>query len=214
MTNTLADPAIAQRLAGELSARDKWPRRDLLEIQKRGLDAMLQHAASASRYYRDAIGAAVDRGTPLSGLPVLTKRALMENWNQIVTDPRVALRDVEAHLAGDRCGEPFLGEDRAFATGGTTGERAVLVYDRDAWQSTIANVLRWVQTMGAGPGTRLVGIGAPRRCTSRIRRLPNCGRGDAMRLACLCSRRCPSCTRAERLSAPRRCSPIPRLRDG
>jgi phenylacetate-CoA ligase len=187
MAHTVADPATLQRLARELSARDKWPRAELLEIQKRHLDAMLRHAASASRYYRDTIGAAVGRGAPLSDLPVLTKRALMDNWNQIVTDPRVALRDVEAHLAGERCGEPFLGEYRVFATGGTTGERAVIVYDLDAWQSTIANVLRWVQTMGARPETRLVGIGAPTplHITNQAFAALRSGRRDAPRLSVL-----------------------------
>ena len=138
-------------------------------------------------YYRDTIGAGVGAGAPLSDLPVLTKRALMDNWNQIVTDPRVALRDVEAHLAGDRCGEPFLGEYRAFATGGTTGERAVIVYDRDAWQSTIANVFRWVHTMGAGPETRLVGIGAPTplHITNQAFAELRSGRRDAPRLSVL-----------------------------
>jgi phenylacetate-coenzyme A ligase PaaK-like adenylate-forming protein len=187
MTTTLADPAAVQRLAGELSARDNWPRRDLVAIQQRGVEAMLRHAASTSIYYRDTIGAAVRAGAQLADLPVLTKRALMDHWNQIVTDPRVALRDVEAHLAGDRCGEPLLGEYRAFATGGTTGERAVIVYDRDAWRSTIANVFRWVQTMGARPGTRLVGIGAPTplHITNQAFAELRSGRSDAPRLSVL-----------------------------
>lgn len=133
-TSPLLDPAAVQRLAAELSARNNWSR-----------DALL----------------AVRRGASLTDLPILTKTTLMDQWDRIVTDSRVRLRDVESHLAGPRCGELFLDEYRVFATGGTTCERAIVAYDRAAWLDIMANVLRWVGIMGVGPDARLVGIGAP-----------------------------------------------------
>jgi hypothetical protein len=94
-------------------------------------------------------------------LPILTKTRLMDEWDRIVTDPRLRLNEVEAHLAGEHCGELYLGEYRAFATGGTTGERAVIVYDTRGWLAAIANVLRWVKTMGSS--------GRARQSTARTR---------------------------------------------
>jgi phenylacetate-CoA ligase len=155
------DQAAVRRLAGELSARDGWSRTALLELQRQRLHGLIEHAVSASPYYRDAIGAAGHGRPSLEDLPILTKTRLMDEWDRIVTDPRLRLNEVEAHLAGERCGELYLGEYRAFATGGTTGERAVIVYDTHGWLAAIANVLRCVKTMGARPESRVAGIGAP-----------------------------------------------------
>jgi len=183
----LLDPTVVQRHADELIARDKLPRRELLAIQKQRLDSLLHHAASASPFYRETIGAKVRSGASLAELPALTKRTLMDQWDRIVTDPRLKLRDVEAHLAGERRGELLLGEYRAFATGGTTGERAVVVYDSDGWLSTVANMMRWVTTLGAGPGTKVVGIGAPTplHITNRAFAELQAGHSDAPRLSVL-----------------------------
>jgi phenylacetate-coenzyme A ligase PaaK-like adenylate-forming protein len=155
------DRAVVAPLVVELAAHDTWSRRRLLEMQRGRLDEALRHAVTNSAFYRAAIGPAMERGGSLQDLPVLTKSTLMGQWDRIVTDPRVHLRDVEAHLAGDRPGDLLLGEHRACASGGTTGERAVIVYDGPAWNHVVANVLRWVRVLGATPETRVVGIGAP-----------------------------------------------------
>ena len=176
-----------QRHADELIARDRLPRRELLAIQKQQLDSLLHHAASASPFYRETIGKKVRSGASLAELPALTKRTLMDQWDRIVTDPRLKLRDVEAHLAGERRGELLPGEYRAFATGGTTGERAVVVYDGDGWLSTVANMMRWVTTLGVGPSTKVVGIGAPTplHITNRAFAELQAGHSDAPRLSVL-----------------------------
>ena len=89
----------------------------------------------------------------------------MEQWDRIVTDPRLTLRAVEAHLAGPHCGELVLGEYRAFATGGTTGERSIVVYDRTAWLDGMGNVVRWLRTMGAKPDRDSSALVHRRLCT-------------------------------------------------
>ena len=78
-------------------------------------------------------------------------------------------------------------EYRAFATGGTTGERAVVIYDGEAWLWTVANMMRWVNTLGAGPGTKVVGIGAPTplHITNRAFAELQAGHSDAPRLSVL-----------------------------
>ena len=149
---------------------------------------MLRHAASASRYYRDTIGAARRSRHPAAVWPARPHQARAHG--ELEPD-----RDRSAHGAAGHGSAPgrrpvrraFSRRYRAFATGGTTGERAVLVYDRDAWQSTIANVLRWLQTMGAGPGTRLVGIGTPTplHITNQAFAELRSGRRDAPRLSVL-----------------------------
>jgi len=81
----------------ELIRRDGWSRAALLDFQRLRLAQALRHAAAASPYYRQAIGTAIADGASLADLPVLTKRELMDNWDRIVTDPRLRLHDVERH---------------------------------------------------------------------------------------------------------------------
>ena len=50
-TSPLLDPAVVQRLAGELSARDTWSRRALLDIQRERLSSLLAYEVAESRYY-------------------------------------------------------------------------------------------------------------------------------------------------------------------
>ncbi len=155
------DPADVYPIVGELTAHDAWSRDRLLEHQRRRLDAALRHAVEASAYYKGVLGRSVDAGATLEELPILTKSTLMEQWDRIVTDPRLRLRDAEAHLAGDRPGALLLGEYRVCATSGTTGERATVAYDRAGWCQVVANILRFVAMSGAPAGSRLIGVGAP-----------------------------------------------------
>jgi phenylacetate-coenzyme A ligase PaaK-like adenylate-forming protein len=55
----------------------------------------------------------------------------------------------------------MFGQYRACATGGTTGVRAVMVYDRPTWEYVAANAIRSNAMAGASREARTVGIGAP-----------------------------------------------------
>jgi phenylacetate-CoA ligase len=181
------DPAQVQPLLAELMRREDWSRTVLLDFQRQRLARVLRGAAAASPHYRRVIGPAVADGASLADLPALTKRELMDGWDRIVTDPRLRLRDVERHLDSPRAGTLILDRYRAYATGGTTGERAVVVYDRPGWLQTIANMLRLLRTLGATPEARTMGIGAPTplHITNRAFAELRGGRSDVPRLSVL-----------------------------
>ncbi|OCP00766.1 CoF synthetase [Ensifer sp. LC13] len=130
----------------------------MLSFQRSELTSALRHAVDASAYYRETIGGLVARGAPLKDFPVLTKRALMENFDRIVTDPRLSRLQVEQHLSGVDSGSLLLGQYTAVATGGTTGERGVAVFDRAAWLAAIANMVRFQAFVGIDETTRSVAI--------------------------------------------------------
>lgn len=155
------DAAAVRRRAAELMARDNWTRQQLIAHQRERLQAVLHQAVSASPYYHETIGHLVARGAPLEEFPVLTKSQLVANFDRIVTDRRLTLAEVERHLAGEHAADLLLGQYRACATGGTTGVRAVMVYDQTAWESVAANAFRFMNVAGAAPEARVVGIGAP-----------------------------------------------------
>jgi phenylacetate-coenzyme A ligase PaaK-like adenylate-forming protein len=155
------DGAMVQRRLAELTARDHWTRQQLLGYQQERLQAVLRHAVATSEYYRQTIGHLVDRGAPLEEYPVLTKGQLVANFDRIVTDRRLRLADVERHLASEHAGDLLFGQYRACATGGTTGVRAVMAYDRPTWEYVVANAIRSNAVAGASREVRSIGIGAP-----------------------------------------------------
>lgn len=67
-------------------------------------------------------------------------------------------RDVEEHLNGSNPGALLHGSYRVAATGGTTGEKGLAVYDEDSWLSAIGNTLRFQKVVGIDETTQSMGV--------------------------------------------------------
>jgi phenylacetate-coenzyme A ligase PaaK-like adenylate-forming protein len=146
----------------ELLARDRWSRDRLLEEQRRRLTGLLEHAVSASPYYRQTLGrAALAENVSLDQLPTLSKEMLMAQFDRVVADPRLRLAALEAHATGDDPAALFARAFHVFSTSGTTGRRGVfpqLAAEFDQW---LAAAWRMRHRLGLDAGVRVVGIGAP-----------------------------------------------------
>lgn len=129
--------------------------------QQEQLRAILKHAATHSAYYRDVVGRLRSPDIALPALPVTTKKTLLEQFDRIVTDPRLSLAQAERHLASEQAAEPLFGEYRVFASGGTTGQRAIAIYDQAAWSFMVDSLRGILALQGIHPDTRFVGIGSP-----------------------------------------------------
>jgi phenylacetate-CoA ligase len=175
----------AQALAAEMLDRERWPRERLLAFQRRRLREVVRHARVHSSYYRRVIGDVGKDEVRLDKLPILTKATLMAEFDRIVTDRRLTRADAEQHLAGDRAGDLLFGEHRVFASGGTTGERGIVVYDQAAWDVAVACVPRLMNIQGIAAGARVLGIGSPSpfHLTNRVFAEFRAGRADVPRLA-------------------------------
>ena len=158
---TPLDPEIVRGLVAELTEHDHWSRIKLINHQQNLLAELLRHATTHSPYYRDTIASYLEREAAFETFPILTKSQLVANFDCIVTDRRLRLNEVESHLAGPNAGALLFGQYRACATGGTSGERAILVYDQASWELGAANALRFMRALEIGPETRVLGIGAP-----------------------------------------------------
>jgi phenylacetate-coenzyme A ligase PaaK-like adenylate-forming protein len=108
-----------------------------------------------SPFYR-ALHAGLEQ-RPLHELPIVTKAALMERFDEVVTDPAVRLADVERHMAALAVPEPYLGRYWVAATSGTTGRRGIFVWNREEWTAVLASFARANDWAGveAGLATRL-----------------------------------------------------------
>jgi putative adenylate-forming enzyme len=165
MSTTTAPPygmdmATLQALGVELVARDRWPLERVLAYQRERLDDLLAHAVATSPYYREVLGASA-RGVPFEQLPTLSKATLVDQFDRIVTDPRLRRSDLERHANGPDAEAPYLGAYRVFSTSGTSGLRSLVVYSEEEFRFWVAVSLRVFARVGITPQTRLVAIGAP-----------------------------------------------------
>jgi phenylacetate-CoA ligase len=147
-------------LEAELVGRDRWSRDHLLAYQEQRVRALITHAIARSPYYREVLGVdAAER--PLSDLPTLSKATLMSEFDRVVTDPRLRLAGLRAHLAGPDPSQSFLGEYRVATTSGTTGRRSIIAFAAEEAANWRAVSARPMMRIGVGFGSRIAGLGSP-----------------------------------------------------
>jgi phenylacetate-coenzyme A ligase PaaK-like adenylate-forming protein len=116
-----------------------WPLERLQALRDERLRALLHHARERSPWHAERLaGIDLDRisGADLSSLPTMIKADLMANWDRIVADPRLTLESANRHLERVAAtGEMsyVLDEYHVFASGGSTGQRAVIAWDFDGF---------------------------------------------------------------------------------
>jgi len=98
--------------------------------QHRRLTDLLRYARQRSRFYRRHHAGLPTEPGPLSAMPPVTKPMMMENFDEVVTDPQVTRADVDTFLADPaNIGRRLLGRYPVWTTSGTTGERGIFVQD-------------------------------------------------------------------------------------
>lgn len=111
----------------------------LQDLINKRLRALLLHAKSRSPWYKKTLAKInIDKFTKerLDELPTINKTILMENWDAIVTNPKLSLALVEKHLSKKNEGIDTLylfSRYQVVSTGGSSGKRGVFIYDWDEW---------------------------------------------------------------------------------
>src|SRR5829696_7101864 len=161
----LAGIAGAMRLGRELIGHDRWTGAELAAHQRRRLEEMVRHAAASSPFYREryaGIGLGPAGPVELGQLPTVDKATVMDRFDDLVTDRRLTLAAVEAHLDGLAGDQLLNGRYRAMATGGSTGRKGVFVADRLEWRQYLAGFFRWNHYVGLKRRLPIASIGAAR----------------------------------------------------
>jgi phenylacetate-coenzyme A ligase PaaK-like adenylate-forming protein len=144
----LPEVARVLRAGRRLLARDEWSIEQLRAHRRKRLLAIVRHAAASSPYYRERFAdIELSDDLELTALPTLDKATMLENFDDLVTDRRLSLAGVEAHLeelerSGPRADPKLLGEYRAMASGGSSGRRGVFLYGREEWIEALASGAR------------------------------------------------------------------------
>jgi phenylacetate-coenzyme A ligase PaaK-like adenylate-forming protein len=130
----------------ELVESLSWPRERLHAERTARLRALIEIARYRSTWHRKRL-AHVDLRTldadDLTNIPIMTKHDLMTHFDQIVTDRRVSLDLVESHLAELKSDAYLCDRFHAIASGGSSGQRGVFVYDWESWVDAFLGCLRY-----------------------------------------------------------------------
>jgi phenylacetate-coenzyme A ligase PaaK-like adenylate-forming protein len=95
----------------------------------------------------------------------MDKKTYMQQFDQIVTDPRLRLSQLQEHMAHVSGDEYYLGEYRVLTTAGSSGHKTVVVFNRKEWSIQEAASMRIAAMMGVVPFSMrrptIVTIGSP-----------------------------------------------------
>jgi phenylacetate-CoA ligase len=161
---------LLERRAQERSCR--WTRAQLESHQTHSVAALRNYALAHSPFYRDFHRGFETR--PLQELPILTKGTLMEHFDDLVTDRRIRLADLENFLRSDGSDGLYLKRYVVLATSGSTGRRGVFVFDDQEWIRAVAAITRpiaWAQPPGASrkpPRAALIASAARWHYSARV----------------------------------------------
>jgi hypothetical protein len=157
MTTTTTQPAAWTRLRAQLQhdvlaalpdhlERLTWSRQQIEAARREQLRRLLMVAVERSPFHRRRLaGIDLDAIGPgdLSALPVMTKGEMMAALDDVFTDRRLHRTQVEAALASTTSTPvPIRDTFTAFATGGSSGERGLFVFDLEGRTGFILSLIR------------------------------------------------------------------------
>ncbi|MDC0535435.1 hypothetical protein OAO18_06440 [Francisellaceae bacterium] len=126
-----------------------WSRKQILAHQQYQIRKILTHAKNHSPYYQQVLkNTDVENATieTLNEIPYLTKQMVLENWDNIVCDRSVTKAQAESHLEDIRRGKVnnpiFKDKYFIFATGGSSGQRGIFLWDDEFIAANLSFVFR------------------------------------------------------------------------
>lgn len=114
------------------------------------LSVLRAHAYANSPFYQRFHSGRFDR--PLQQLPVLTKKNLMENWNEVTTDRNLRLDELREFIESRDVPRLFRNQYVASTTSGSTGLKGVFAFNRNEWLWGVASHGRATAWAGARIG--------------------------------------------------------------
>lgn len=139
------DPLLSSATAWNALACGSAPRSYVEALAGVRLAHLIERARADSALYRERLrGLDARRPTALSELPPVTKRELMERFDEWCTDRALTRRTVECFIADPaRAGEPLHDRYVVWTSSGTSGEPGIFVQDAQAL--AVYDALEWVR---------------------------------------------------------------------
>jgi phenylacetate-CoA ligase len=131
----------------QLRKHENWTHSQLEASQADGLKKLRAYAYTHSPFYQKFHQGLMDR--PLNELPILTKAMLMENFDELVTDPSIRLEQVREFASGDADKRRYLERYWVTATSGSSGHPGFFLFNELEWITVIASFARGQEWSGA-----------------------------------------------------------------
>lgn len=123
-----------------LHRQETWTPAELSTHQQRALAQLREFAVRRSRFYGELHRGR--EGKRLSELPIVTKQLLLSRYDDAVTDPRIRLADLRAHVEALHDDERFLGDYRVAATSGSSGVKTIIPSSESEWATIVGSYAR------------------------------------------------------------------------
>ena len=148
----LQDAINAISIFYSIKSHDNWSREELQKFQHQQLSKLVRHAVARSPFYKKLYEQTDTQGEiQLEKLPVINKKTVMENFDQIVTDRRLKLADLNSYITQVQQDDYYFDEYRVLATSGSSGFKGVFVYSRKEWSYNLSRGLRSAQYARVSP---------------------------------------------------------------
>jgi phenylacetate-coenzyme A ligase PaaK-like adenylate-forming protein len=122
-----------------LLALSKKPSSYLYELQQQKFRELLAYSVQHSPFYRRRFQHLDIQRCALADLPSLSKREMMTHFDDVVTDRRIRLGDLQGFLEVEsNLGQYYLNEYVVCHTSGSQGQPAVIVQDKLAMEEMFA----------------------------------------------------------------------------
>ncbi|MES1213184.1 MAG: phenylacetate--CoA ligase family protein [Singulisphaera sp.] len=133
-------------------------------LQRRRLRRLLRYAVAHSPYYRTKFRGCELERADLASLPITRKEELAENFDCVVTNPRIQRENVERFLSTPKnLGRWFLGQYGVSRTSGSQGRPLLIVQDRRALELLFAIMSARASTQRPTPLEGLRRLRSPKR---------------------------------------------------
>lgn len=131
-----------------LRTNTRRTRAEILALQERKLRALLNYTWNRSAWHRqrfEASGITLEhlRSLPLSALPTMNKKDLLEHFDELITVEGIsqeALRQFDASESLER--RAFQGGCHVVHSSGSTGKPGYFLYDDSAWNQMLLGIIR------------------------------------------------------------------------
>ncbi len=121
-------------------------------IQTEKLREIIKFAQKHSKWYRDKIGHLDPHKISLSNfheyIPILTKKELVSNWNQICTNKELKKEDIEAFIQSEEMSPEssylYQGKYHIISTSGSSGYSGIFAYSHEEWSRYCSQFTRLI----------------------------------------------------------------------
>lgn len=124
-----------------------FDRNQIESLQRTRLQKLLRHALNNSNFYKNyykSYGITLDNidTVKLSDLPIITKKIMMDNFDDLVCDSRLKRKELENFVTNPKNhGKKFQGRFQIVHSSGSTGTPGIFVYGPRDWATLKALIL-------------------------------------------------------------------------